>query len=114
MTVPTIEAEDLGQLSDLCPDLQFEDDERRKVLLVAGSKDVQAAPGSGKTTLLAAKLLLMSQKWPHGNRGVCVLSHTNVARDEIAKILGTTTVGSHLLGYPHFVGTGRRASGSAP
>ena len=47
----------------------------------------------------------MSQKWPHGNRGVCVLSHTNVARDEIAKILGTTTVGSHLLGYPHFVGT---------
>ena len=105
MTVPTIEAEDLGQLADLCPDLQFEDDERRNVLLVAGSKDVQAAPGSGKTTLLAAKLLLMSQKWPHRNRGVCVLSHTNVARDEIAKILGTTTVGSRLLGYPHFVGT---------
>lgn len=105
MTVPAIEAEDLDLLAVLCPELQFEDDERRKVLLVAGSKDVQAAPGSGKTTLLAAKLLLMSQKWPHRSQGVCVLSHTNVARDEIAKILGKTAVGSRLLGYPHFVGT---------
>lgn len=96
---------DIDQLASIFTDLDFTDAERRAVLLEKNSRDVQAAPGSGKTTLLAAKLLLLAQKWVHTNRGICVLSHTNVARDEIANRLSMTALGSRLLSYPHFVGT---------
>jgi len=105
MTIPTLALSDLDALASAFPSLNFTDAERQAVLLEGTSRDVQAAPGSGKTTLLAAKLQLMSSKWAHSTRGICVLSHTNVAKDEISKRLGNTAVGAKLLGYPHFVGT---------
>ncbi|MBI5277800.1 MAG: UvrD-helicase domain-containing protein [Burkholderiales bacterium] len=105
MTIPVLTAADLEVLTIAFPTLDFTSPERRAVLLEGGSRDVQAAPGSGKTTLLAAKLLLMSGKWTHPGRGICVLSHTNVAREEISKRLSATATGARLLGYPHFVGT---------
>ncbi|WP_369127725.1 UvrD-helicase domain-containing protein [Brevibacillus laterosporus] len=53
------------------------------------SKDIQACPGSGKTTTLLAKLTILSRKLPlKSNKGICVLTHTNVAVDEIRKRLG--------------------------
>jgi DNA helicase-2/ATP-dependent DNA helicase PcrA len=100
----TIEPEDLRQLAQWFPKLQF-DTERSAVLLHSSSCDVQAAPGSGKTTLLGAKLALIADKWPYTRRGVCVLSHTNVARSEIESRLRATPNGAALLSYPHFVGT---------
>lgn len=60
------------------------DEERRTVIKCIESKDVQACPGSGKTTALLAKLLIISSQLPlEGNKGICVLTHTNVAIDEI-------------------------------
>lgn len=105
MTLPVISDEDIDALGTLAADLDFTDAERRAVLLESGTRDVNAAPGSGKTTVLAAKLLLLARKWPHAHRGICVLSHTNVARAEIQRRLGTTADGSRLLAYPHFIGT---------
>tara|TARA_R110001606_G_C15397931_1_gene652453 strand:- start:192 stop:2102 length:1911 start_codon:yes stop_codon:yes gene_type:complete len=105
VTVPTITELDLEALALLTPDLNFEDQERRSVLLENGSRDINAAPGSGKTTVLAAKLLMLARNWESKCRGVCVLSHTNVARDEIQKRLGGSVEGSRLLAYPHFIGT---------
>ncbi|WP_257292564.1 UvrD-helicase domain-containing protein [Endozoicomonas sp. ONNA1] len=67
--------------------------------------DVQACPGSGKTTLVSAKLILLAKKWREEHRGICVLSHTNVAKDEIIERLKGHTQGRVLLGYPHFIGT---------
>ncbi len=99
MTIPLITLDDLAGLQFLTPDLDFTDAERKAVLLAAGSSDVNAAPGSGKTTVLAAKLLLLARKWPHDTRGICVLSHTNVAREEIQRRLGATAVGARLLAY---------------
>lgn len=81
------------------------DEPRREILRSNDSFDVQACPGSGKTTLLVAKLAVFAAKWPHTHRGICVLSHTNVARQEIEQKLGGTPVGRRLLTYPHFVGT---------
>lgn len=78
---------------------------RREILRSHESFDVQACPGSGKTTLLVAKLSILAKKWPHSRRGICVLSHTNVARKEIEEKLSGTGVGERLLRYPHFVGT---------
>lgn len=81
------------------------DDPRRDILRSNESFDVQACPGSGKTTLLVAKLAILAKKWPHSRRGICVLSHTNVARQEVENKLADTAAGQRLLAYPHFVGT---------
>lgn len=81
------------------------DEPRRNVIKNLESIDVQAFPGSGKTTTLVAKLAILAKKWPYSNAGICVLSHTNVAREEIEKRLGNTNEGRKLLSYPHFIGT---------
>lgn len=69
------------------------------------SCDVQAAPGHGKTTLLVAKLALLSQCWNSRAQGVCVISHTNSAREGVEKKLAHHPTASAFLGYPHFIGT---------
>lgn len=81
------------------------DTERRKVLLHAETCDVQAGPGSGKTTLLATKLAMLAERWTAPDSGICVLSHTNIARTEVEKWLTKCTSLQRLLDYPHFIGT---------
>lgn len=105
MTAVSLAMADLALLHRLTPDLNFDDAERQAVLLENGSRDFNAVPGGGKTSLLAAKLLLLANKWPHLNKGVCILSHTNVAREEITRRLAYSQEGSKLLSYPHFIGT---------
>ena len=87
--------------------LVLDDEDRIAVLTSQESIDVQACPGSGKTTLIAAKLMLLSQRWPSEQQGVCVLSHTNVAKDQIIDRLVKSNVveARRLLAYPHFIGT---------
>ena len=80
-------------------------DPRQEVLKSMEQLDVAACPGSGKTTLLVAKLAILAEKWRYRTRGICVLSHTNVARNEIETRLGSTTTGRRLLSYPHYIGT---------
>jgi DNA helicase-2/ATP-dependent DNA helicase PcrA len=80
-------------------------DPRQKVLKSEGQLDIAACPGSGKTTLLVAKLAILAQKWRYRTRGLCVLSHTNVARNQIETQLGNTAAGRILLTYPHYIGT---------
>ncbi len=67
--------------------------------------DVEACPGSGKTTVLVAKLALLSRYWTSKTQGICVLSMTNAAREEIQRRLGSTVEGQRLLHHPHFIGT---------
>jgi DNA helicase II / ATP-dependent DNA helicase PcrA len=81
------------------------DDPRLDVLRSHAPLDIEACPGSGKTTLLVAKLAILARRWPYQRRGLCVLSHTNVARAEIEQRLGGTLEGRKLLAHPHFVGT---------
>ena len=65
---------------------------------------VQASPGSGKTTVLLAKLIILTNKMPlPEGKGVCVLTHTNVAIDEIKAKLGQKA--NVLFSYPNFFGT---------
>ena len=105
MTIPVIAERNLAALQQMTGNLDFSDAERQAVLLECASRDINAAPGSGKTTVLAAKLLLLAKKWPFARQGICVLSHTNVAREEIERRLGTTSEGARLLAHPHFIGT---------
>jgi len=71
----------------------------------AESLDLQAAPGSGKTSPIGLKLALLGQGWSSPTRGICVLSHTNTAKDEITHRLAATPAGRRMLHYPHFIGT---------
>ncbi|MFA0693159.1 UvrD-helicase domain-containing protein [Vibrio splendidus] len=79
------------------------DDLRREI--IKNFDDVQACPGSGKTTMVAAKLLIIAKSWTPKQKGVCVLTHTNVAKEEIISRLEKNSYGVRLLTYPHFIGT---------
>jgi superfamily I DNA/RNA helicase len=80
------------------------DPERRNVIKCMESKDIQACPGSGKTTTLLAKLAILAQRMPfEDNKGICVLTHTNVAIHEIKRKLGRK--GDILFSYPNYFGT---------
>ena len=96
--------EDIEWVRTIMPDIEL-DECRIQILKNMNSVDIHACPGSGKTTILVAKLAILSRKWKWQNRGICVLSHTNVAREEIEERLGTLSVGKKLLSYPHFIGT---------
>jgi DNA helicase-2/ATP-dependent DNA helicase PcrA len=102
--VPEITGEDIDWVRNLMR-LDVLDAPRRAFLTARTTLDVSACPGSGKTTLIVAKLAILARKWPHRTKGICVLSHTNVAREEIQRRLGSTVVGQRLLGYPHFIDT---------
>lgn len=65
---------------------------------------VQAYAGTGKTSAIVGKLHIFAQKniWQN-DRGICVISHTNVAVDEIKN-----HVAKHypaVMQYPNFIGT---------
>jgi hypothetical protein len=81
----------------------FSDPERMAAIQCLDSCDVQACPGSGKTTAVVAKLVILAEKLKGSNQGICVLSHTNAAREEIEKSLGPYT--TILFRYPNFIGT---------
>ncbi|MFF5395883.1 UvrD-helicase domain-containing protein [Peribacillus butanolivorans] len=79
-------------------------DEKKQILKCMDSRDIVACPGSGKTTTLLAKLSIIEKHLPFSNnKGICVLTHTNVAIDEIKERLGEKS--KKLFEYPNFFGT---------
>ncbi|MGC3892745.1 UvrD-helicase domain-containing protein [Pseudomonas urmiensis] len=85
--------------------LEALDEPRRDFLKSMNTLDVAACPGSGKTTLVVAKLAILARHWKSRTQGICVLSHTNAAREEIERRLGGTEIGHRLLRYPHYIDT---------
>ena len=96
--------EDIDWVENILGNISF-DECRRNIIKNLNTLDVQAFPGTGKTTVLIAKLAILVRKWPYSNKGICVLSHTNVAREEIEERLGETQIGKKMMSYPHFIGT---------
>lgn len=79
-------------------------EDRRAIIKSDVSGTFHACPGSGKTTVLLAKLVILANRMPLGEgKGVCVLTHTNVAIDEIKARLGNKA--NILFTYPNFFGT---------
>ena len=102
--ISPIDDEDIDWACQLM-NLNALDAPRKDFLKSLTTLDVSACPGSGKTTLLVAKLAIVARKWNNPTRGLCVLSHTNVAREEIERRLGGNEVCQKLLNYPHFIDT---------
>jgi DNA helicase-2/ATP-dependent DNA helicase PcrA len=84
--IPQVADEDVEWICRVMGLREF-DESRREFLRARTTLDVSACPGSGKTTLIVAKLAIMARKWPHRTKGICVLSHTNAAREEIQRRL---------------------------
>lgn len=90
--------------SVLLPPGCYFNEERRAFIKCMESRDVVACPGSGKTTALLAKLLILAAQLPLSeNRGICVLTHTNVAIDEIKRRAGCAA--DALFVHPNYFGT---------
>ena len=80
------------------------DEDKVAVIKSNISQDIKACPGSGKTTVLLAKLLILANRMPFDDgSGICVLTHTNVAIDEIKARFGSQA--DRLFSYPNFCGT---------
>src|SRR5690606_4597566 len=87
--IPQVVEEDVEWICSVMGLREF-DQSRQDFLRKTTTLDVSACPGSGKTTLIVAKLAIMARKWPHRTKGVCVLSHTNAAREQIQRRLRGT------------------------
>lgn len=76
--------------------------QQKSAIFTDKSINIVAGPGTGKTTVLIAKcaLLLMNQE---NNKGICLITHTNVAVDEIKE--GLRRIGISNIEYPNFIGT---------
>lgn len=105
INIPPLTPELLNELGKELDGCTFTGEDQKAFLSSNQSCDVQAAPGNGKTTLLVAKLALLSRCWTSRSQGVCVISHTNAAREEVEKKLFTHPAASSFLTYPHFIGT---------
>ena len=78
--------------------------DQKTVIRTWDTVNIQACPGSGKTTTLAAKLMILAEKLPKSfQQGICIITHTNTAVDEIKKKLGTYA--NFYNNYPHHFGT---------
>lgn len=65
---------------------------------------LKACPGSGKTFLVANKIVKELKRWNEKNKGIGILSFTNVAHKELAlKIKEIADI--EKLSYPHYCGT---------
>lgn len=105
IVLPPLTPDLLDQLGRELGGCDFTGVNQQAFLSSVDSCDVQAAPGHGKTTLLVAKLALLSRCWNSRAQGVCVMSHTNAAREEVEKKLAHHPAASAFLSYPHFIGT---------
>lgn len=79
--------------------------QQRAFIELFESKTIIAGPGAGKTTSLAAKIILLLRYLnSSGSReGVCIITHTNVAVNEINVALQKAGIKS--ISHPHFIGT---------
>lgn len=78
-------------------------EEQKAVIYENNSMDVVAGPGTGKTTVLTARIKMLFEEVKESRKGICVLTHTNVAVDEIK--LGLRKLGIDEIKSPHFIGT---------
>ena len=64
------------------------DESRKEAIKNIETADIIACAGSGKTTMMCAKIDILTKKQPfNNNKGIAVLSLTNVAIEQIRSCL---------------------------
>jgi len=77
--------------------------QQKNVIKCSETVNIIAGPGSGKTTVLTAKCAMLLNENISNKKGICLITHTNVAVDEIKD--GLYTLGFEQIEHPHFIGT---------
>jgi len=80
-------------------------DKQKIICKKDGKFVVQACPGSGKTFTVAAKMARLLRDWKFKFQGIGVISFTNVAANEIERVLSETFSINTPIEHPHFIGT---------
>lgn len=70
----------------------------------SGRTILKSCPGSGKTFVVASKMISEMNKWKHKNKGIALLSFTNVAHEEAIRQIKTLS-GISKIDFPHYTGT---------
>ena len=79
------------------------DEKRKNAIKNLENIDIVACAGSGKTTMMCSKIDILTSKQPfEGNKGIAVLSLTNVAIDQIRSRLGKN---HNIFKHPNFCET---------
>lgn len=74
------------------------------IIELKGKNILKACPGSGKTFVIAHKVVHDFKLWKNKNKGMAILSFTNVAKNELdAKIREIS--GLNTIPFPHYIGT---------
>ncbi|MEG7924450.1 ATP-dependent helicase [Bacillus cereus] len=89
--------------SELLPENAMFSEQQKNAILRNDTLNIIAGPGSGKTTVLTAKCALLLNENKNKAKGICLITHTNVAVDEIKMSL--SKVGLKDIEYPNFIGT---------
>lgn len=78
---------------------------QREFIELFESKLIIAGPGTGKTTSLSAKITLLIRYLNKigSKEGICIITHTNVAVNEINTTLQRSGISN--ITHPHFIGT---------
>jgi DNA helicase II / ATP-dependent DNA helicase PcrA len=78
---------------------------QREFIELFETKTIVAGPGVGKTTALSAKIVLLLRYLNKigSKEGVCIITYTNVAVNEINTTLQKAGIAS--ISHPHFIGT---------
>ncbi|MET4655408.1 DNA helicase-2/ATP-dependent DNA helicase PcrA [Exiguobacterium sp. PvP048] len=87
----------------LLPESNNFSEEQKRVIFSESDRNIVAGPGSGKTTVLMAKIAMLLNEQTEDFKGICIITHTNVAVDEIKT--GLMNMGITEFEYPNFVGT---------
>lgn len=77
---------------------------QQSVVDTKGKVILKSCPGSGKTFVVANKILKEIKQWNLKNKGIAVMSFTNVAGKEMEKQINKLSQG-YKIGYPHYLGT---------
>ncbi|MCC2362759.1 UvrD-helicase domain-containing protein [Bacillus sp. FSL M8-0139] len=89
--------------SELLPKEAMFSEQQKNAILRNDTLNIIAGPGSGKTTVLTAKCAVLLNENKNKAKGICLITHTNVAVDEIKMSL--SKVGLKDIEYPNFIGT---------
>lgn len=79
-------------------------DSQKKIVGLHGKNILKACPGSGKTFVVAHKVVNDFNLWQEKNKGMAILSFTNIAKRELDTKIQEIS-GLNTLPYPHFIGT---------
>lgn len=79
-------------------------DTQKEIVCLQGKNILKACPGSGKTFVVAHKVARDFKLWNDKNKGMAILSFTNVAKNELNSKI-QEILGLKMLPYPHFIGT---------